>query len=127
VPAFFNVDEAIAAAAAQNKPLLLYFKGHVCANCKRMQGTVFADERVLQALRERYVVAALYTDDKTELPQSEWYTSRFDGKVKKTMGQQNLDYLITRYNINSIPFFAVYGGATMGYTASAEEFLSFIE
>jgi thiol:disulfide interchange protein DsbD len=127
VPAFFNLNEAVAAAEAQNKPLLLYFKGHACANCKRMQGTVFADARVLQALRERYVVAALYTDDKTELPQGDWYTSAFDGKVKKTMGQQNLDYLITRYNINSIPFFAVYGGATMGYTASAEEFLAFIK
>jgi thiol:disulfide interchange protein DsbD len=74
-------------------------------------------------------VAALYTDDKTELPQTEWYTSAFDGKLKKTMGQQNLDYLMTRYKVNSTPFFAIEGGksnATLGYTADTEEFLRFL-
>ncbi|GHT67153.1 thiol:disulfide interchange protein [Bacteroidia bacterium] len=129
VPAYFDLQQALACAEQQNKPLLLYMKGHSCVNCKRMQGTVFTHPQILQVLQEKYIVAALYTDDKTELPQNEWYTSTFDGKVKKTMGQQNLDYLMTHYNVNSVPFFVIKNGnatATMGYTADADEFLRFL-
>lgn len=37
-----------------------------------------------------YVVVALYVDDKTTLPESEWYVSDYDGKKKKTLGKKML-------------------------------------
>jgi thiol:disulfide interchange protein DsbD len=127
--AYFDLKQAQECASEQGLPLLIYFKGHACANCKQMQASTLSDRRVQEILQARYVVAALYTDDKTELPQTEWYTSAFDGKLKKTMGQQNLDYLMTRYKVNSTPFFAIEGGksnAVLGYTADTEEFLRFL-
>ncbi|GHT12103.1 thiol:disulfide interchange protein DsbD [Bacteroidia bacterium] len=133
VPAYFDVKEARDCARQQNKPLLLYFKGHSCANCKKMQATVFVDPRVQQILLNNYIVAALYTDDKTVLPQAEWYTSIADNKQKTTMGQQNLDYLITHYQVNAVPFFAIMDVqnnkqiTSVGYTAGTEEFLQFLQ
>ena len=127
--AYFDLKQARQCAEKQGLPLFMYFKGHSCANCKLMQAAVLADYRVIQALQSKYVVAVLYTDDRTKLPEAEWYTSDFDQKVKKTMGQQNLDYLMRRYKTNSVPFFAIEDGdsnATMGYTADAEEFLRFV-
>ena len=52
-------------------------------------------------------MVALYIDEKTELPESEWYTSSFDGKVKKTIGKQNADFQITEFNNNAQPYYVL--------------------
>ncbi len=62
---------------------------------------------MLQRLRDDYVVVALYVDDKTELPESEWYTSSYDNRVKKTIGAQNADLQITKYNNNAQPHYVL--------------------
>ena len=79
------------------KPVLIDFKGHFCCNCKKMEAAVWSDPEVLSTLRNDFVIVALYTDDRTKLPESEWYTSEVDGKVKKTIGQQNIDFEIDNF------------------------------
>ncbi len=96
-----------ACAKQLNKPVLLDFKGHACSNCKEMEARVWSDSEVLRRLREDYIIIALYTDDKTKLPESEWVTSSFDGKVKKTMGKKNMDLEITRFNTNTQPYYVL--------------------
>jgi len=63
-----------------------------------------------ELLREKFIVVALYTDDKTKLPEPEWITSAVDGKVKNTMGRKNQDLQITRFNSNALPLYAVVDG-----------------
>ena len=46
---------------------------------------------------------------KTELPESEWYTSKVDGKVKKTIGKQNADLQIANLQNNAQPFYILLG------------------
>jgi thiol:disulfide interchange protein DsbD len=41
------------------------------------------------------------------LPESEWITSTYDGKVKKTLGKKNLDLQISRYSTNTQPFYVL--------------------
>ncbi|MEI7982538.1 MAG: disulfide bond formation protein DsbD, partial [Bacteroidota bacterium] len=53
------------------------------------------------------IVTALYVDDKTELPEKEWYTSKYDNKVKKTIGKQFADFQITRFQVNSQPYYVL--------------------
>lgn len=133
LPSFFDMDEALACAKKQGKRLLVDFKGHYCTNCKKMEGEVFADSRVQALLREKFVIAALYTDDKTPLDTSERYTSTFDGKVKKTIGQKNRDYQITAYKVNSQPYFVVLDssgaplGKPTGYVSDPDVFIAFLE
>ena len=91
IQGYFDYEQALACAEAQNKPLFIDFTGHGCVNCREMEARVWFDPAVLRRLKEDYVVVALYVDEKRELPESEWYTSEYDGKVKKTMGQQNTD------------------------------------
>ncbi len=104
---YFEFNEALACAREQNKPLFVVFKGHACANCKKMENTVWNDPEVLEILRDRYVIAALYTDDRTLLPDNEWIESSIDGKTLKTMGRVNLDLLMSKYNKNTIPYHVV--------------------
>lgn len=130
---YFDLDQAIACAREQNKPLFVDFVGHACSNCKEMEAKVWSDPRVLQRLRNEYVVVALYVDDRTTLPEDEWITSAVDGKVKKTMGRKNLDYQITNFNTNTQPFYvAMDADENMlapphGYNLDTEDFIEFLD
>lgn len=104
---YFDYDQGMACAKEQNKPVFLVFKGHACANCKKMENSVWTDPEVLRMLSDDYVVIALYTDDRSTLAESDWVTSARDGKTIKTMGKANLDFQIANYNTNTIPYHAV--------------------
>ena len=104
---FYDLEEGLACAEASGKPVLIDFKGHFCSNCKKMEAAVWSDPEVLNMLRNDFVIVALYTDDRTKLPESEWYTSDVDGKVKKTIGQQNIDFEIQNFQTNTIPLYVI--------------------
>lgn len=131
LPGYFDYEQGLACAKEQNKPVFLVFKGHSCSNCKKMENSVWRDPEVQKMLAEKYVVVALYTDDRTKLEENEWITSLFDGKVKKTMGKINLDMQISKYKTNSIPYHVIIqpdGTETkLGVTFKNEEFRTFLE
>jgi thiol:disulfide interchange protein len=130
---YYDYNQAIACARQQNKPLFIDFTGHGCTNCREMEANVWSDPKVLQRLRDDYVVVALYVDDKTELPESEWYTSSYDNKVKKTIGKQNADLQIAKLNNNAQPFYVLLGKdervlvTPYGYNLSADKFAAFLD
>jgi thiol:disulfide interchange protein DsbD len=109
ITGYFDYKEALACARKLHKPLFIDFTGHGCTNCREMEATVWPDPQVLQRLKNDFVVVALYIDDKTELPESEWYTSKVDGKVKKTIGKQNADLQIANLQNNAQPFYILLG------------------
>ena len=104
---FFDYQEALAYAKKVNKPVFIDFTGHGCVNCREMEARVWVDPAVLQRLNNDYVIVALYVDDKTELPEAQWYTSKYDNKVKKTIGAQNADLQIVKYNNNAQPHYCL--------------------
>mgnify|MGYP003624518532 CR=1 FL=1 len=104
---YFDMDEAKAAAKAQNKPLFIDFTGWGCVNCRKMEADVWSHPEVLRRLRDDYVIVAMYVDDKTKLPKEEWIVSNYDGKTKKTLGKKNANYQIEKYNINAQPYYVL--------------------
>jgi thiol:disulfide interchange protein DsbD len=130
---YFDYDEAIACAKEQNKPVLMIFKGHGCAKCREMEANIWPDAEVLRLLQHKFVLLALYTDDASPLPETEYIISAFDGKVKKTLGQKNTDLQIARYQTNAFPYYAILNadgetiGQPMGYTKDAMEFKAFLQ
>lgn len=104
---YFDYEQGLACAKAQNKPVFIDFTGHGCVNCREMEAAVWSDPRVLRRLRNDYVVIALYVDDKTTLPESEWVTSTYDGKLKKTIGKKYADFQITRFGVNAQPYYVL--------------------
>ncbi|CAG5012905.1 Thiol:disulfide interchange protein DsbD [Dyadobacter sp. CECT 9275] len=107
---FFDYQEALAYSRTVNKPVFIDFTGHGCVNCREMEERVWSDPAVLQRLRNDFVIVALYVDDKSELPEAEWYTSTYDQKVKKTIGAQNADLQIVKYNNNAQPHYCLVDG-----------------
>lgn len=104
---YFDYEQGLACAKEQNKPALLDFKGHACANCKLMEAKVWSDPEVLRRLRDNFVIISLYVDDRTQLPENEWIVSEIDGKQKKTIGKQNEDLEITKFRTNSLPLYVI--------------------
>ena len=72
-------------------------------------------------------------DDKTELPRIEWITSKYDGKVKKTIGKKYADLQITRFNVNSQPYYVLLDTSgnlltpPRAYDLNVDAFVKFLE
>lgn len=105
--AFYDYEEGLAYAKQQNKPVLLDFTGWSCTNCRKMEASVWADPEVLKRLKEDYVLISLYVDDKTELPESEQYVSKFSGKQIRTIGQKWSDFQASTFGTNSQPYYVI--------------------
>ena len=105
---YYVYEQALACAKAQNKPIYIDFTGHGCVNCREMEANVWSDPRVLDMLRNDYVIVALYVDDKTKLPESEWIIGA-DGKEKKSIGRVNADFQISKFNTNAQPYYCLMG------------------
>lgn len=102
---YFDLKQALACAKEKNKPVFIDFTGHGCVNCREMEANVWSHPEVIKRLQNDFIVTALYVDDKTELPQNEWYVSPFDGREKKTIGKQNADLQVREYKSNSQPLY----------------------
>ncbi|QJW91584.1 disulfide bond formation protein DsbD [Spirosoma taeanense] len=130
---FFDYKQALIYSKKVNKPVFIDFTGHGCVNCREMEARVWRDPAVLSRLQNDYVVVALYVDDKTELPEADWYTSSYDNKVKKTIGAQNADLQITKYNNNAQPHYCLVDEtgkllvAPKNYDRSVENFVAFLD
>ncbi len=130
---YFDYDQALACAKEQNKPIFIDFTGHGCVNCREMEARVWSDPEVLKRLNNDFIVLALYVDDKTDLPESEWYNSDYDNKVKKTIGKQNADLQIRKFNNNAQPFYIIMNHdeelllEPKSYDLSISNFISFLE
>ena len=102
--AYFTLEEGMAAAKALNKPVMLDFTGHSCANCRKMEKEVWKDPEVLKRMRDNFVLISLYVDESTDLPLNEQYTKK-DGDRVVTEGDRNLDYEITQFGFNAQPLY----------------------
>lgn len=133
IPGYFDYEQALEAAKREGKPLLIDFTGHGCVNCRKMEENVWVDPQVLKRLKEDFVMVALYIDERLELPESEWYTSSYDGKVKKTLGKQNADFQITRFNNNAQPYYVILDhneqllAKPRGYNTDIAAFVEFLD
>lgn len=128
---YFTIDEALAASKALNKPVFVDITGHGCVNCREMEQRVWSDPKVLDILRNEYVIVALYTDDKTKLDESDWLTTA-EGKVLKEIGRANSYIVRTRFGVNAQPNYALLDSdgnqmvPVRGYNLSVEGFIAFL-
>ncbi len=133
VNAYFDYKQAFDCAKSQDKPIILYFTGHSCANCKKMQAEIWANKSIAEKFNNEFVMTALYVDEKSvEVPVEEQFTSSNDGKLKKTLGEVNADIQIVNFQCNTQPFYVVVSPngkvltKPMSYNTNVEEFIAFL-
>ncbi len=104
---FYDLEEAKAYAKEVGKPIFIDFTGHTCANCREMEHYVWTDKEVKEILTQKFVLCELFVDERTiELPENEWVTDD-RGKTLKTLGQRNLYYEKSMYNMNAQPYYVI--------------------
>ncbi|BDB57231.1 thiol:disulfide interchange protein DsbD [Flavobacterium ammonificans] len=104
---FDDYDTGLAYAKTVNKPILLDFTGHACVNCRKMENTVWSDERILPLLKNEVVLISLYVDDKRELPKNEQTVSTTSGSSIETIGDKWTDFMISKYKTNTQPLYVL--------------------
>ncbi len=132
ITAFHDYEEGLAYAKKVNKPVLLDFTGHACANCRKMEENVWSDAEILKILKNEIVLISLYGDDQRELPKEEQYVSKSGSEVT-TIGKKWREYQIERYNINAQPYYVVLDAdgkdisKPVGYTPDVEEYKAWLK
>lgn len=130
---YFDYNQAIKCAKDLKKPLFIDFTGHGCVNCRKMEEKVWADKRVLERLEKDFIVVALYVDDRTEVPESDWRISKLDGKIKKSVGKINSDIQICYFGTNAQPNYCLLGNdeellaEPRGANYDVEAFIEFLD
>jgi thiol:disulfide interchange protein len=130
---YFTLDEALAEAKKQGKPLFVDFTGKSCANCRKMEENVWPDSGVLSRLKNDFVIASLYCDAwGIELPEAEWGKDG-DGDVLKSLGEVNSQLQIDQFGSNGQPFYYVIDhnekvlSTFSGYENNAPKYIKFLD
>jgi thiol:disulfide interchange protein len=133
ISGYFDYKQALEESKKQNKPLFVDFTGHACVNCRKMEEYVWAKPEVMKRLQNDFIIVSLYADERKVLPENEWYISARDGKIKKTIGEQNQDLQITKYNFSAQPQYVIIDGnetmlsAPTFFDTNEDNFISFLE
>ena len=130
---YFKLEEGLEAAKIAGKPVFVDVTGHGCVNCREMESRVWSDPRVLEILKNEYVIVALYTDDKTKLAEEDQITDAQTGKVYKDLGRANSYIARTLWDVNAQPNYVLLSPRgdvlvpVRGYDLSVEGFINFLQ
>ena len=128
---YFTIEEGLAAAKASGKPVFVDVTGHGCVNCREMEARVWSNPRVLELLSKKFVVVALYVDDKTKLDEADWVHAA-NGDVYKEIGRANAYIARTRFEVNSQPNYILLDSdgsqlaPARGYNLDVQGFIDFL-
>lgn len=106
-----DFDTALQMSAASGKPIMIDFTGHGCVNCREMEAAVWSDDRVIETMREDYIVASLYVDDKTELERPFQVEGENGKKIWITTVGEKWTYLQNfKFGGSAQPFYVIVDG-----------------
>ena len=129
--AYPSIEQGLEAAAVSGKPVFVDISGHGCVNCREMEARVWSDPRVQSLLSHRFEIVALYLDDKTKLPENEWFTDE-NGRVYKDKGRVNSYIALSRFNVNAQPNYVLLSpdgkqlAPPRGYNLNVDDYVDFL-
>jgi thiol:disulfide interchange protein len=130
-----DLEEAMAVAKKENKPLFIDFTGWACVNCRKMEETVWIDPIIAETLRDKYIMVSLYVDEKIELPANQQMLYKtHDGRLKeiKTVGNKWATLQSETFQNQAQPFYAVISAdstlliPTEDYNPDVEEYSNWL-
>jgi len=129
---FHDLKIATKYAKAKNLPILLDFTGHACQNCRKTESTVWTNDEIRPLLQTKFVIASLYCDDRTPLPDSEVRYSEIAKRQIKNIGNKWAEMQIEKYNSFQQPLYVVIDHEgndlteAIGYTPDIQSYKSFL-
>ena len=106
-PQTMDYDQGMAIARKEGKPVMLDFSGYGCVNCREMEQSVLADEKVINLIEKDYVLVSLYVDDKTPLAEPIRLVENGKDVVLRTVGDKWSYLQRTKFGANAQPFYVL--------------------
>ncbi|MBP7274024.1 MAG: thioredoxin family protein [Saprospiraceae bacterium] len=107
---YHDIDEALAVAQKDNKPLFVDFTGYGCVNCRKMEENVWVKPEINTYLKDKYVLVSLYVDDQKRLfPDSKqmYLLDKVTNQKLRTEGSKWAAYQISNFGKNSQPYYVL--------------------
>jgi thiol:disulfide interchange protein len=102
---FHDFKDAERYAKEEGKPIMIDFTGENCVNCRKMENNVWSADKVHDLLKNDFVIASLYVDDREELPAVE--ISPYSGRTLETWGDKWADWQSLVFKKNSQPQYVI--------------------
>ena len=107
-----NLESLKSMAAKEKKPILLYFTGYNCVNCRRMENSTFRNDSIMPILLNDVVFYPLYIDSRDKMPDGFELDGISEAKVKEllnkeevTVGDYHVAYQMLKYRVSAQPVF----------------------
>ena len=132
-PRFTDYEAGMAAAKAEDKPVLIDFTGFGCVNCRKMEADVWTDPTVAEKLTRDFVLISLYVDDKAPLQQPMEVTDE-QGQTKtlRTVGAKWSYLQSHKFGANAQPFYVMLDNdgkplaGSRAYNEDLQEYIAFL-
>ena len=106
-PDAMDYDQGMAIARKEGKPVMLDFSGYGCVNCREMEQSVLADEKVMNIIDKDYVLISLYVDDKTPLAEPIRVMENGKEVVLRSVGDKWSYLQRSKFGANAQPFYVL--------------------
>ncbi|MGL5957542.1 MAG: cytochrome c biogenesis protein CcdA [Phocaeicola sp.] len=102
-----NYEQGMEAARLSGKPVMVDFTGYGCVNCRKMEASVWTDEKVSHLINEQYILITLYVDDKTPLPEHIKVLENGKERTLRTVGDRWSYLQRIKFGANAQPFYVL--------------------
>ncbi|MBR3981674.1 MAG: thioredoxin family protein [Bacteroidales bacterium] len=109
IDGYYDYEEGLAHAKAENKPILLDFTGLGCENCRKIEMNVWAKPEILEIIKNDYVLISLYLDSREPLDSSLVREEQYGGKTYKirTIGEHWSIFMMKNYHGLMQPYYVL--------------------
>lgn len=121
-----NFEESVKSFENSDKPILVYFNAFGGVNCRRFEKSL--EEGIgLEKIKLKYNFINLHLDDRTELPEPEWF--EYKGRTVDRIGGVNIIIQTEKLQTGSQPYLAIMNKegdvvkSAPGYKLDVKEFL----
>ena len=94
-------DSVLLISGNINKPVLIHITGYTSVSSRMFEDRIWPDPLVYPILKNQFIIASLYVDDRTPL------ISSVLEDTFNTVGQRWMNYEIDRYNMETQPIFDI--------------------
>ena len=132
-PDAMDYDQGMTIARQEGKPVMLDFSGYGCVNCREMEQSVLADEKVMNIIGNEYVLVTLYVDDKTPLAEPIRVIENGKEVTLRSVGDKWSYLQRSKFGANAQPFYVLLDNAghplttSRSYDEDVDAYVSFLE
>ena len=130
---FDDYDLGMEYARQHNKPVMLDFTGYGCVNCRKMELSVWTNEKVSDIINEDYVLITLYVDNKTPLSEPVKVMENGTQRTLRTVGDKWSYLQRVKFGANAQPFYVLVNNEgkplnkPYGFDESIPKYIEFLQ